>query len=146
MKTEPKLVIYPIEQSSEVRVQMIEEAKVHAGFPSPVQDAYISQPIDLNKELVKHPASTFIVKVIGISMIDEGIDDGDMLVVDRSLFPTERSIAVCVVEGEFALKRIIQREGRVVLMSGNKDYPPIIIDDPSELQVWGVVQWVLKKK
>ena len=146
MKVRPKLEIYPIEQSSDARVQFIEDAKVHAGFPSPVQNAYMSQPIDLNKELVKHPASTFIVKVTGCSMIDEGIDDGDMLIVDRSLFPTEKSIAVCIVDGEFALKRIVQRQGKVVLLSGNKDYPPIKLDDPSELQVWGVVQWVLKKK
>ena len=141
-----EIEIHPIVRESELHVQMIEDAKVHAGFPSPVEDAYMSQPIDLNKELVKHPATTFIVKVVGKSMIDEGIDEGDMLIVDRSLFPTEQNIAVCVLEGEYALKRIVQRDGHVLLLSGNKEYAPIKVSDPGELQVWGVVQWVLKRK
>lgn len=142
----PQLEFYSVVTESNARVQLIEEALVHAGFPSPVDDAYMSQPIDLNKELVDHPATTFIVKVVGDSMIEEGIDQGDMLVVDRSLFPTEQSIAVCMYEGEFALKRIVQREGRVFLMSGNKDYPPIEVPNRDDLRVWGVVRWVLKHK
>ena len=133
-------------QNGKERVKLIEDATVHAGFPSPVQEAYQSQPIDLNKELVKHPATTFIVKVVGDSMIDEGIDDGDMLIVDRDAFPTESNIAVCIVEGEFALKRIVQRKGKVYLMPGNENYPPIEVTNPEDLRVWGVVQWVLKKK
>lgn len=142
----PQLEFYSVVTESDTRVQLIEEALVHAGFPSPVDDAYMSQPIDLNKELVDHPATTFIVKVVGDSMIDEGIDQGDMLVVDRSLFPTEQSIAVCMYEGEFALKRIVQREGRVFLMSGNKEYPPIEVPNSDDLRVWGVVRWVMKRK
>lgn len=142
----PKIEIYPIVQDSKSRVKLIEDATVHAGIPSPVQEAYQSQPIDLNKELVKHPATTFIVKVVGDSMIDEGIDDGDMLIVDRDAFPTESNIAVCIVEGEFALKRIVQRKGKVYLMPGNENYPPIEVTNPEDLRVWGVVQWVLKKK
>lgn len=142
----PQLEFYSVVTESDSRVQLIEEALVHAGFPSPVDDAYMSQPIDLNKELVDHPATTFIVKVVGDSMIDEGIDQGDMLVVDRSLFPTEQSIAVCMYEGEFALKRIVQREGRVFLMSGNKEYPPIEVPNSDDLRVWGVVRWVMKRK
>lgn len=142
----PQLEFYSVVTESDARVQLIEEALVHAGFPSPVDDAYMSQPIDLNKELVDHPATTFIVKVVGDSMIEEGIDQGDMLVVDRSLFPTEQSIAVCMYEGEFALKRIVQREGSLFLLSGNKDYPPIEVPNRDDLRVWGVVRWVLKRK
>lgn len=142
----PQLEFYSVVTESDARVQLIEEALVHAGFPSPVDDAYMSQPIDLNKELVDHPATTFIVKVVGDSMIEEGIDQGDMLVVDRSLFPTEQSIAVCMYEGEFALKRIVQREGRLFLLSGNKDYPPIEVPNRDDLRVWGVVRWVMKRK
>ncbi|MBQ0085300.1 MAG: translesion error-prone DNA polymerase V autoproteolytic subunit [Prevotella sp.] len=142
----PKIEIYPIVQDSESRVNMIEEASVHAGFPTPVQEAYQSQPIDLNKELVRHPATTFIVKVVGDSMIEEGIEEGDMLIVDRDAFPTEKNIAVCIVENEFALKRIVQRDDKVYLMPGNENYPPIEVTNPEDLRVWGVVQWVLKKK
>lgn len=142
----PQLEFHPIAFDAQTHVQMIEDAHVHAGFPSPVEDAYMSQPIDLNRELVTHPATTYIVKVVGDSMIEEGIDEGDMLVVDRSLFPTERSIAVCMLDGEFALKRIVQRDGRLMLFSGNSVYPPIEVENPADLRVWGVVQWVLKKK
>ena len=142
----PQLEFHPIAFDAQTHVQMIEDAHVHAGFPSPVEDAYMSQPIDLNRELVTHPATTYIVKVVGDSMIEEGIDEGDMLVVDRSLFPTERSIAVCMLDGEFALKRIVQRDGRLMLFSGNSVYPPIVVENPADLRVWGVVQWVLKKK
>ena len=141
-----EIEIFPIAQDAGTFVQLIEGAEVHAGFPSPVQEAYQSQPIDLNKELVAHPATTYLVKVVGDSMINEGIDAGDMLVVDRSLFPTEKSIAVCIYEGEFALKRIVQRDGAVFLLSGNEAYPPIRIGNPTDLQVWGVVVWVLKRK
>lgn len=142
----PQLIFYSVATDANTSVQMIEEALVHAGFPSPVDDAYMSQPIDLNRELVDHPATTFIVKVVGDSMIEEGIDQGDMLVVDRSLFPTEQSIAVCMLEGEFCLKRIRQQDGRLFLLSGNRDYPPIEVANPNELRVWGVVRWVLKRK
>ena len=141
-----KIEIYPIVQDSESRVNMIEEVSVHAGFPTPVQEAYQSQPIDLNKELVKHPATTYIVKVVGDSMINEGIEEGDMLIVDRDAFPTEKNIAVCIVENEFALKHIVQRKGKVFLMPGNESYPPIEVGNPEDLRVWGVVQWVLKRK
>lgn len=142
----PQLQFFPIASGTDSHVMLLDEAVVHAGFPSPVEDAYMSQPIDLNKELVDHPATTFIVKVIGDSMIDEGIDQGDMLIVDRSLFPTERNIAVCMFDGEFALKRIVQRDGKVFLVSGNAQYPPIEIPHPDTLRVWGVVRWVLKRK
>ncbi|MBQ0049308.1 MAG: translesion error-prone DNA polymerase V autoproteolytic subunit [Bacteroidales bacterium] len=145
-KHTPELQFFSIVEHSERRVQLIEEAHVHAGFPSPVEDAYMSQPIDLNKELVDSPATTFLVKVVGNSMIDEGIDQGDMLVVDRSRFSTEKNISVCMLDGEFCLKRIVQREGRIFLLSGNKDYPPIEVQDETELRVWGVVTWVMKKK
>lgn len=145
-KNNPQLEFYPVVDHSDVTVPFIESAKVHAGFPSPVDAAYLNQPIDLNKELISNPSTSFIVKVVGDSMIEEGIEQGDMLVVDRSLFPSEKNITVCMLDGEFALKRIVQRDGKIFLMSGNHDYPPIEVKDGSELRVWGVVCWVLKKK
>lgn len=141
-----KTEIYTVVTDSELRVQMLEDSCVHAGFPSPVEAAYQAQPIDLNKELVSNPASSFLMRVVGDSMIDEGIDDGDIIIVDRSLFPTERSVAVVQLEGEFALKRILQRNNHIQLLSGNPAYPPITIYDRNALTVYGVVCWVLKKK
>ena len=124
----------------------IATVEVHAGFPCPVDDAYMSQPIDLNKELIKHPASSYLVRVAGDSMCEEGIDEGDLLVVDRSTLPSERNISVVMYAGEFALKRIVNKGDKIYLMAGNSHYAPIIVDDASELRVFGVVEWIIKKK
>ena len=78
---------------------------VHAGFPSPAQD-YMNTFIDLNKELVHHPAATFYARVEGDSMVDAGVEEGDVLVVDKSIEPREGDMAVCFIDGEFALKFI----------------------------------------
>lgn len=141
----PLLEFYSILPETEPCVPVM-EASVHAGFPIPVDSAYMAQPIDLNKELIKNPATSYLVRVSGDSMTNEGIDDGDLLVVDRSIYPSERNITVCMVDGEFALKRIIQKDGQLFLKSGNPKYNPIAVDNPDELQVFGVVRWVLKKK
>jgi len=122
------------------------EANVHAGFPNPIDDAYMSPPIDLNKELVKNPASSYIVRVIGDSMIEEGIDEGDLLIVDRSVFATEKDIVVCMIDGEFALKHIVRHEGKLLLKAGNRKYKSILVNNPGDLRIFGVVQWVLKHK
>lgn len=141
----PILEFYPIATDSQPSVPMA-DLPVHAGFPSPVDDAYMSQPIDLNKELIRHPASSYLVRVIGDSMIDEGIEEGDLLVVDRSLLPTEKNLSIVMYEGEFAVKRIEQRDGRVFLMPGNPKYHPIEVQENAELRIFGVVCWVMKKK
>lgn len=127
-------------------VPIVTSVNVHAGFPCPIDDAYMSQPIDLNKELIVHPATSFIVRVVGDSMVDEGIDQGDLLVVDRSLFPTEKKICVVMYEEEFALKRVVQHGDSIMLMPGNRNYDPIEVTSPERLTVWGVVTWVMKKK
>jgi DNA polymerase V len=145
-KKKVALEFHPVEMNSDERVNVYDASAVHAGFPSPVQDAYMDQPIDLNKLLVSHPATTFITRVAGDSMIDEGVDDGDILVVDRSLYPTEKNLTVCVIDGDFALKRICQRDGKVLLLSGNPKYKPIEVIPSMDFRVWGVVIWVLKKK
>lgn|SRR5574344_471811 len=137
---------HPVESNSECAVNVYDSGSIHAGFPTPVQDAYMDQPIDLNKVLVKHPATTFITRVTGDSMIDEGVDDGDILVVDRSLYPTERNLTVCVIDGDYALKRICQKNGKVLLLSGNSKYKPIEVISSMDFRIWGVVIWVLKKK
>ena len=145
MKKKQIFEFYPLATDTKPSIP-VSEAPVHAGFPCPVDDAYMQQPIDLNAELVRHPASSYLVRVVGDSMIDEGVEEGDLLVVDRSLLPTEKTLSVCMYKGEFALKRIVQRDGQVLLMSGNSKYKPIIVDEVEELRVFGVVTWVIKKK
>ncbi|MBO7477252.1 MAG: translesion error-prone DNA polymerase V autoproteolytic subunit [Salinivirgaceae bacterium] len=145
MKKQSPFEFYPIATDTKPSVPIV-EGTVHVGFPCPVDDAYMQQPIDLNAELIKHPASSYLVRVSGDSMIDEGVDDGDLLVVDRSLLPTEKTLSICMFRGEFALKRIVQSEGRVFLMAGNKKYKPIEVTNEEDLRVFGVVRWVIKKK
>lgn len=144
-KSKPTLQFLTLATDTQPSIAMA-ETNVHAGFPCPVDDAYMSQPIDLNKELVKHPASSYLVRVIGDSMIDEGVEEGDLLVVDRSLLPTEKTLSVIMYKGEFALKRIVQKDGNEYLMPGNTKYPPIQVNETEELRVFGVVTWVMKKK
>ncbi len=93
-----------VEDKKEILAPMMESG-VHAGFPSPAQD-YINSFIDLNKELVRHPAATFFARVVGDSMVDADVNEGDVLVVDKSIEPKEGDMAVCFIDGEFALKFI----------------------------------------
>ncbi|MBR4755603.1 MAG: translesion error-prone DNA polymerase V autoproteolytic subunit [Bacteroidales bacterium] len=86
-----------------------DKPSVHAGFPSPAQD-YMNTFISLDKELVRHPAATFFARVVGDSMVDAGVEEGDVLVVDKSLVPQEGDMAVCFIDGEFALKFISYTE------------------------------------
>ena len=82
-----------------------DKPSVHAGFPSPAQD-YMNTFISLDKELVRHPAATFFARVVGDSMVDAGVEEGDVLVVDKAIEPQEGDMAVCFIDGEFALKFI----------------------------------------
>ena len=116
---------------------------ISAGFPSPALD-FIDISIDLNKHLIKHPSSTFYGRVKGESMKDAGINDGDLLVIDKSLDAKDGNIAICYLEGEFTLKRIkISSEG-VWLMPANEKYSPIQINPDSDFLIWGIVVHVIK--
>lgn len=145
MTKKNNLEIYAIEPDSPLRVLMF-EGKVHAGFPSPVDDFCLKNTIDLNRELIRHPATTFLARVVGDSMIDEGIDEGDLLVVDRSLEPDEHHLTVCCIDGEFAVKRLKMDHGKLYLMPGNPQYSPIRVTNDKNFMPWGVVTWVIKKK
>lgn len=120
------------------------DSGVRAGFPSPAQD-YISETIDLNKELIEHPASTFYAKVVGDSMAGEGITEGDILVIDKSLSPEHGDLAVCCVDGEFTLKRLrFTPGGGLTLMPSNRRYKPIVITPDTDFMVWGIVLYTIK--
>lgn len=111
---------------------------ISAGFPSPADD-FIELTIDLNKHLIKHKDSTFFAKVKGHSMKNAGINDGDLLVIDKSLEPQNGKIAVCQIDGEFTVKRIKIEKDVVWLIAENEDYPPIKVTPENELMIWGIV-------
>jgi len=117
-------------------------ARVQAGFPSPADD-HLERSIDLNEELIQHPAATFFVRVKGESMHDAGIQSGDILVVDRSLDPTDRKIVVAMIDGEFTVKRFRNQDGRIFLEAANEQFPKIEVSGDQELVVWGVVSFVI---
>ena len=111
---------------------------VAAGFPSPADD-YVECGLDLNEHLVKHPAATFFVRVRGQSMVEAGIHDGDLLVVDRALEARDGSVAIAVLDGELTVKRIRRTNGKLLLCPENSAFPPIEVTLEADFQVWGVV-------
>lgn len=117
---------------------------VSAGFPSPADD-HLEPPLDLNHTLIRNPASTFFARVDGDSMKDDCIEDGDLVVVDKSVEPYDGCVAVCFLDGDFTLKRVRTSEGKIVLMPANKRYKPIEISSDDEFSVWGVVTYAIKK-
>jgi len=123
----------------------VSDSPVHAGFPSPAENI-IENKLDLNKLLVKNPSSTFFAKVSGESMIDDGVDDGDILVIDKSVTPYDGAIAVCYLDGEFTLKRVRFMEGFILLVPSNSKFKSIKVDKDNEFLVWGVVRYIIKKR
>lgn len=117
-------------------------SKIRAGFPSPADD-FLDKKLDLNEFLIKHPTSTFFVKVKGDSMIKAGVNSGDVLVVDRSLEPKDKKIVVAVVNGEFTVKRVSKRRDKLLLISENDNYAPLEIKEGTDFEVWGVVIHVI---
>lgn len=119
---------------------------IKAGFPSPSQD-YMDRTFDLNRDLIEHPEATFYAKVSGLSMIEAGIDEGDILVIDRALEAKNGDIVVAFIDGEFTMKYIDlseKRQGRIWLRPANKKFPPFLITPEDEFTVWGVVSRVIK--
>ncbi|SET09806.1 LexA family protein [Prevotella sp. kh1p2] len=121
---------------------------IKAGFPSPAQD-YMDDTLDLNSYLVKHPAATFYGKVKGDSMKDAGIDEGDILIIDKSLNPRSGDIIIAYLDGEFTMKFLDashRDEGYIMLVPANAKYRPIRVDATDNFTVWGVVAWTIKKR
>jgi DNA polymerase V len=117
---------------------------VRAGFPSPAED-FAAQRFDLTAELVRHPQATFLLRVAGDSMRDAGIDDGDLLVVDRALKPRHGCVVVAVVDGEFTVKRLHQQFGRIRLRAANPTFPDILPKEGQTIEIWGVVTASIKR-
>lgn len=138
---QPEVLFYrPIDE--ECVTLRVYGSSVAAGFPSPAAD-YMMEEIDLGKELIPKPLSTFVVRVTGDSMIDAHIPPNARLVVDRSLKPRNNSIVVAVVNGEFTVKRFFKNSSGIRLMPANKKYQPIPITEGMEFSVWGIVTQIL---
>ena len=138
-----QIEIHKIDISSNLPLKFADEG-IKAGFPSPAQD-YLEQAIDLNKELIRHPASTFYGRVVGDSMKDEGIEEGDILVIDKSLELLDDDLAVCFIDGEFTVKRVRLEPHAAWLVPSNPDYPLIKVTRDNEFMVWGIVTYTIKK-
>ena len=118
------------------------QCSVSAGFPFPAHDG-IEKALDLKEHLIKHPAATFFVRVSGNSMINAGIYDHDILIVDRSLNPKSGSVIVAVLNGDLTVKRFQKKDGLVFLLAENPHYKSIKVTDNMDFSVWGVVTTVL---
>lgn len=117
---------------------------ISAGFPSPADD-FRETRISLDDELIQNKDATFFAKVRGQSMINAGLDDNDLLVIDRSLEPTNNKIAVCFLDGEFTVKRLRVEKNEVWLQPENPNYPIIKITEENDFVIWGIVTSVIKK-
>lgn len=118
-------------------------SKVHAGFPSPAE-GYADKALDLNELVIKHPAATFFVRVEGESMVNSGIDNGDILVVDRSLTASDGCIAIVIIDGEFVVRRMKIKNGWIKLLADNPRFKAMSVEEDDDFQVWGVVSHVVK--
>ena len=139
-----KFVPHSIDAASSYETVLMGEVK--AGFPSPAED--IREKLDLIKLLVRHKASTFFFRVDGVSMVDSGMDEGDILIVDRAIDPYNNCKAVCYIDGEYTVKRVEISDRGVRLMPANENntaYKPLEITPDNNFLIWGVVTWVIKK-
>ena len=139
-----KFVPHSIDIDSSFETELIGDVK--AGFPSPAED--IREKLDLIKLLVRHRASTFFFRVDGVSMVDSGMDEGDILIVDRAVDAYNNCKAVCYIDGEYTVKRVEMSEGKVRLMPANEQntkYKPIEVQPENQFIIWGVVTYTIKK-
>lgn len=141
---EPKKLTFFIPEFLDDSGALFVNTGISAGFPSPAED-FKEERLSLDDMLVKNRLATFYARVSGQSMIDAGLDDNDLLVIDRSLEPEHNKIAVCFLDGEFTVKRLrVEKEG-VWLQPENANYKPIKITEDNEFVIWGIVTNVIKK-
>ena len=137
--------VYPATRVKPMTLPLF-DIKIVAGFPIPLDNDELAQDIELLRMLCPHPEASYLIRVTGNSMIEAGIYEGDILIVDKSnRNPTERQVAVCELNGEYTVKYVRQdKEGRW-LVPANEDYPRIRINEGDDFSVWGVVTYVIHK-
>ena len=143
LKKTNSLTFFTPEENSQNGALFI-DTSISAGFPSPADD-FKQERLSLDKELIKNKEATFFARVSGQSMIDAGLHDNDLLVIDRSLEPEDNKIAVCYLDGEFTVKRLKVKNGTIWLIPENKNYEPIKITEENNFIIWGIVTNVIKK-
>ena len=141
---EKKILNFYVPKNENGIGQWLAEEGISAGFPSPADD-FKETRISLDRELVKNKEATFYARVSGDSMVGAGLEDGDLLVIDRSLNPENGKIAVCLIDGDFTVKRIKKEKHKLFLIPENKKYKKIEIKEENELVIWGIVEYVIKK-
>ena len=137
MKNKNSLNFFKPKKENNIGLWLAQEG-ISAGFPSPADD-FKEIRISLDRELIKNREATFYARVSGDSMIGAGLEDGDLLVIDRSLNPENGKIAVCLIDGDFTVKRIKKIKKNFYLLFENKKYDPIEIKEENELIVWGLL-------
>lgn len=118
-------------------------SRVSAGFPSPADDLLESH-LDLNRYLISQPAATFFMRFEGEAMLESGLQQGDLLIVDRSIEVTEQKIVVASVNGDLVIRRVSRNRRRLQLLSENPNCQLISITEDTEFQIWGVVTYVIR--
>jgi len=142
MKTCSAQIIGPALMTHEIIKCPVFASPVKAGFPSPAED-FIEERLDLNEKCIKHPAATFFVRVSGSSMLNAGIRNNDLLIVDRSIEPSNNKVVIAVINGDFTVKRVETINKKVFLMPENKNFKPIEITEDMDCKIWGVVTHVI---
>ena len=141
--TSQKLTFFHPDQDQHKSLHLVNEG-ISAGLPSPADD-FKELRISIDQEVVRNEEATFYARVSGQSMQGAGLDDGDLLVIDRSMEPQHNKIAVCYIDGEFTVKRLKVTPGGIFLMPENPNYQPIEVSEDNELIIWGIVTYVVKK-
>ncbi len=136
------LTFYSVNTDSSLPLPFV-EGGISAGFPSPASD-FLDAAIDLNKHLVRNPSTTFFAVANGYSMKGAGIDHNDLLIIDRSLEPHDGKVAVCVINGEFTLKRLLVKGRDIFLMPENEQYKPIKVSEYEDFEIWGMLTYSIK--
>lgn len=136
------VIFYSPDTSTSILLPVAENG-ISAGFPSPADD-YLEEQIDLNKELIKNPTSTFLGRVKGCSMVDDGIEQGDLVVIDKSIPFEHGKRVLAYIDGGFTVKKLWMKDGKCQLVPSNKSFPVIDVNADDFAQIWGVVTHVIK--
>lgn len=145
MKDEVRLQIFSADPTTIMELPFV-DGGIKAGFPSPCQD-YMTESIDLNKEIIRHKETTFLARVSGNSLMDAGISDGDIIVIDRSLEVNDGDFVVAFIDGDFTLKEFKSDKDNhcAWLIPHNDSYSPIKVTEDNNFIVWGVLTYTIKK-
>ena len=137
-------MVYKVEQNKNMKLTIPYYLhKAGAGFPSPATD-YIEEDIDLNMHLIRNVPATFIIRVQGKSMVDVGINDGDLLVVDKSLKPKNFSTVIANVHDELVVKTLVQERDKKFLTSGSKEFSDrILINEEQDIFIFFIILLIL---